>query len=73
MIEETVAKIEQAIRRAGEADPQHKETLIRLLEQLKEEVRTLAAREGETASSIAHFAGAATHEAAASIAMTHEA
>ena len=35
MIEETVAKIEQAIRRAGDADPKHKEELIRLLGQLK--------------------------------------
>ncbi|OGR46897.1 MAG: hypothetical protein A2X40_02555 [Elusimicrobia bacterium GWC2_65_9] len=64
MIEETVAKIEQAIRRAGDADPKHKEELIRLLGQLKAEVRGLPAAQGEKARSIAHYAEAAAHEAA---------
>jgi len=64
MIEETVAKIEQAIRRAGEADPEHREELIHLLEQLKAEVRALPAAHIEKARSIAQFAEAAAHEAA---------
>jgi MarR-like DNA-binding transcriptional regulator SgrR of sgrS sRNA len=64
MIEETVAKIEQAIRRAAEADPKHRDALIRLLEQLKLEVAALPSTQGEDARSIAHFAEAAAHEAA---------
>ena len=64
MIEETIAKIEQAIRRAGEADPKHKAELIRLLGQLKSELRSLPEAQGEKARSIAHFAEAAAHEAA---------
>ena len=64
MIKETIAKIEQAIRRAGEADPKHKAELIRLLEQLKSELRSVSAVQGERARSIAHFAEAAAHEAA---------
>ena len=63
MIEETVAKIEQAIQRAGKADPQHKQELIRLLGQLKAEVRALPAGQADKARSIAHFAEAAAHEA----------
>lgn len=63
MIEETVAKIEQAILRAGDADPEHREELIHLLEQLKAEVRALPVAESEKARSIAQFAEAAAHEA----------
>ena len=64
MIEETVKRLEQAIRRAGETDPRQAEELIKLLEQLKAEVRTLPQAYAEEARSIAHFAEAATHEAA---------
>ena len=64
MIEEIVAKIEQAIRRAGEADPKYREELIHLLEQLKAEVRALPAAQIEKARSIAQFAETAAHEAA---------
>jgi hypothetical protein len=64
MIEETVAKIERAIQRAGEASPKHREELIRLLEQLRAEVRALPAAQTEKARSIAQFAEAATHEVA---------
>ena len=64
MIDETIAKIEQAIRRAGETDPEHSEELIRLLEQLKAEVYALPATHVEEARSIAQFAEAAAHEAA---------
>ncbi len=39
MIEETVAKIESAIREARVADPKNKAALIALLETLKAEVR----------------------------------
>lgn len=38
MIEETVNKIESAIKQARTADPKNKEELIKLLEQLKAEV-----------------------------------
>ena len=64
MIDETVARIEQAIRRAGDADPGHRDELIRLLQQLKREVGALPAAQGEEARSIAQFAEAAAHEAA---------
>jgi hypothetical protein len=64
MIEETIAKIEAAIRRAGEADPQHREELIRLLERLKTELSALPTVHGERAHSIAQFAEAAAHEVA---------
>jgi hypothetical protein len=64
MIDDTIAKIEQAILRAGEAHPSQREELIRLLEQLREEVRALPASEADRARSIAHFAQAAAHEAA---------
>jgi hypothetical protein len=64
MIEETIAKIEEAIRRAGETGPDHREELIRLLEQLKTEVRALPASHLDRARSIAQFAEAAAHEAA---------
>jgi NADH:ubiquinone oxidoreductase subunit E len=64
MIEETVAKIEQAIQLAGEADPKRREELIHLLEQLKTEVGALPAAQIEKARSIAQFAEAAAHEAA---------
>lgn len=63
MIEETVAKIEQAIRRISEADPRHRAELIRLLGQLKAEVRLLPPAQSEKARSIAYFAEAAAHEA----------
>jgi hypothetical protein len=64
MIEETLARIEQAIRRAGEVDPNYRTELIQLLEQLKAEVRALPAAQIEKARSIAQFAEAAAHEAA---------
>ena len=64
MIEDTVKRLEQAILRAGETDPRHRDELIRLLEQLKGELRTLPAAHEERARSIAQFAEAATHEAA---------
>jgi hypothetical protein len=64
MITETIARFEQAILRAGEADPKHRDELIRLLEQLKSEVRALPATHVEQARSIAQFAETAAHEAA---------
>lgn len=45
MVEETLARIEAAIRRARAADPKEREELIRLLETLKAELR--AGRGGE--------------------------
>jgi len=64
MIDDTMARIEQAIRRAGEADPEHRDELIRLLQQLQREVGQLPEAHGEKARSIAQFAEAAAHEAA---------
>lgn len=64
MIERTLAKIEEAIRRAGEVDPTYRKELIQLLEQLKSEVRALPETHVESARSIAQFAEAAAHEAA---------
>lgn len=64
MIEETVAKIEQAIRRAGQGDTRHRAEFVRLLERLKTELKALPSSQGEKARSIAHFVEAAVHEAA---------
>ncbi len=64
MIEETIAKIERAIRRAGDVDPGRREELVHLLEELLAEVRALPAAQSERAQSIAQFAESAAHEAA---------
>lgn len=64
MIEETVAKIQRAVRTAGQMDPKHKAELVVLLEKLEAEIRALPSSQAEKAHSIAQFAEAATNEAA---------
>jgi len=64
MIEDTLAKMEKAIRQAGSADPKHRKELIRLLEALKAELGALSSAHGEKAHSIAGFAEVAAYEAA---------
>ncbi len=66
MIQETIEKLEKAIRLAAATDPAHRDELIRLLEQLKAEVHSLPPADHEAARSIAQFAEAATHEASRS-------
>lgn len=63
MIEETVARIEQIILRAGEVEPKHRDELVGLLEKLKAEVRALPEADVDRARSLAYFAEAAAHEA----------
>ncbi len=63
MIEDTIGKIEQAIKTAGSADPEHRAELIRLLEELKAEIHDLPSAQEERAASIAHFAETAAHVA----------
>lgn len=64
MIEETIAKIQRAVRTAGQMDPKHKAELVVLLERLEAEIRALPSSQAEKAHSIAQFAEAATNEAA---------
>ncbi|MBI4061902.1 MAG: DUF4404 family protein [Elusimicrobia bacterium] len=66
MIEETVAKIESAIREARIADPRNKAELIALLEELKAEVR----RE-KRSKDMLDEAGARLREAALEFETTH--
>ena len=63
MIEETIAKIEAAIKRIEAGGSDKKAELVRLLAQLKREVGRLARTHGDQARSIAGFAEAAAHEA----------
>ncbi len=66
MIEETVAKIESAIREAHVADPKNKAELVALLEKLKAEVR----REKRSQDLLA-AAGAGLKDAAVEFDATH--
>lgn len=63
MIEETLAKIEAAIKRIDAADLAKKPELMRLLATLKNEVKTLSRTHEDHARSIAGFTQVAAHEA----------
>ena len=63
MIEETIAKIEAAIKRIDATSFNKKPELIRLLATLKFEVEQLARTHGDQARSIAGFTEVAAHEA----------
>ena len=63
MIEDTLAKIESAIRKIEAADKGKKSELVRLLGELKKEVRELEGAAQEGAGSVAGFADAAAYEA----------
>ena len=62
MIEETIAKIEAAIKRIDAADLAKKPELMRLLATLKSEVKTLSRTHEDQARSIAGFTEVAAHE-----------
>lgn len=62
MIEETIARIEAAIKRIDAAKLDKKPELLRLLTALKDEVRQLSKTHAEQARSIASFTEAAAHE-----------
>ncbi len=63
MIEDTLAKIESAIRKIEAADKGKKAELLRLLGELKREMRSLEGSADEGAGSVAGFADAAAYEA----------
>ena len=63
MIEDTLANIEAAIRKIEAADPGRKSELLRLLGELKQQMRLLDKTHAENAGSVAGFADAAAHEA----------
>lgn len=63
MLEETLSRMEAAIRRIEKAGPKEKAELVALLGRLKEEVRALHSTHSEQARSIASFADSAAHEA----------
>lgn len=60
MIEDTLAKIESAVKRVEKANPERKAELMRLLAKLKQEVRSLDAARG---ASVAGLTDAAAREA----------
>lgn len=64
MINDTLAKIESAIARAGALDTRHKSELVALLNKLKTEISALPDSHTDKANSLANFAQAATHETA---------
>ena len=63
MIEETIKKIEEAVRRIESMEGKKSTELVALLASLKSEVRALSQTHTEQARSIAGFAEAAAHEA----------
>jgi hypothetical protein len=64
MINDTLAKIESAIKRVNTLDTKNKAELVALLTKLKTEIAGLPPSQMERASSLANFAQAAAHEAA---------
>jgi predicted TIM-barrel enzyme len=63
MIEETLKKIETAVRNDRGVSEQKKSELLRLLGSLKTEISSLASTHAEHAESIAGFMERSTHEA----------
>ena len=63
MIKETIQKIEESIRNSAAIEPRKKEELTKLFSTLKAEIEKLSKTHGEQATSIAGFAGVASHEA----------
>lgn len=63
MLEETVKKMEDAIRRIDSAESSDKAELLSLLASLRSEVQRLSATHEEQAHSIASLADMAAHEA----------
>ena len=63
MIQDTVSRVEAAIKRLGTKDKKTRSELIALLGKLKEEIAILEEAHGEHAASIVGFAEAAAHEA----------
>ncbi|MDE2489971.1 MAG: hypothetical protein KGM24_03940 [Elusimicrobia bacterium] len=63
MIEDTLARIEAAIKTIEAADTKKKAELLRLLRALKKEIGGVDAAHAEGAGSIAGFAGTAAYEA----------
>ena len=64
MLEDAIRKIEEAIKKVGSLKSGRKAELLRLLGELKKEVRNLPKAHGERAQSIGNLAHAAAHEAA---------
>ena len=63
MIQDRIAKIEAALKGAGNLPEETRAELLALLAELKAEVAPLTGTHDEDAQSIAHFAGASVHEA----------
>lgn len=63
MLEDSLKKIEEAISKVGALDSDKKGELIRLLNDLKSEIKTLAKTNAEHARSIAGLTEQAAHEA----------
>jgi len=63
MLEDTLKRIDDAVRRVESSDSEHKEELLALLSSLKSEIERLSRTHGEQARSIAGFTDVAAHEA----------
>ncbi len=63
MIQKTISKIEERIRKANSLKDENKEELLKLLSTLKTEVSELSKTHGEHAQSITGFAEVSVHEA----------
>ena len=63
MLEETIGKLESAIKKVSAGKTKERTELLRLLDALKVEVKTLSRTHGEHARSIAGLTDLAAHEA----------
>ncbi len=63
MLKDTIKRLEDITRKIETQNPQNKDELIRLLEQLKAEIGTISQDKIDEAKSVTHFAEAAFHEA----------
>lgn len=63
MIEQTIAKIQAHLAATQQLEPERREELLKLVDDLRAEVNELAKTDSERAQSIASFATATAHEA----------
>ncbi len=63
MINDKISKIEEKISHSSNISENSKKDLIKLIADLKEEIKELESEHNEEAQSIAHFAESSAHEA----------
>ena len=65
-MKDTLSKLENLVRRIKLENPENKEKLVNLIEELKREISGVPAPDAEKARSVANFAETAFHEASKS-------